>query len=224
MAVKIKICGLTRVRDVRLVAQCGVDYAGFVLYPKSPRYVAPDDLGELTRHLPAEILKVGVVVNAEAGLVNMLLHTGLLDIVQFHGDEAADMVENYGSNAWKAIGLRTVQDVARAVDIPAGMLLVDAISGAARGGTGKTCDWRLAADLAAQRPLMLAGGLNPENVAQAIAAVHPFGVDVSSGVETETGHKDHNRIRSFIDVVRSVTPGGRAEFSCASSEKKRITE
>ncbi len=202
MSVKIKICGLTRERDVRFVAACGVDYVGFVLYERSPRYVCPDRLRALSRLLPASIRRVGVVVNADVGFVAEAIRLGGLQIIQFHGDESREVIRSCSVEAWQAVGLRSPADIDRAAASPAALVLADAVSRSARGGTGTVCDWRLATALARRRDLVLAGGLHPGNVAEAIEAVKPFAVDVSSGVESEAGRKDPAKVRAFVEAVR----------------------
>lgn len=201
----IKICGLTNESDVRLVVEAGADCVGFVLYPKSPRYISPDLLVNLTALLPAHILKVGVVVNPDPDDLRRIADRAGLDLIQYHGDESSAFVQNVGLRSWKAVGLRDVGDIETACDFQAAeCLLVDAVSGAERGGTGRICDWELARQLGLRRQIILAGGLSPDNVAQAIQKVHPFGVDVSSGVESSPGRKDHDKVRAFIAAAREA--------------------
>ena len=205
MSVRIKICGLTNEQDAIFAAEAGADYLGFVLYPKSPRHVLPQRLREIVQALPPETRKVGVFVNAAVAEVEGILGSCGLDIAQLHGDETAGMARQLGvARVWKAVALRTAPDVNTVLDYPADALLVDSMSVKARGGTGKVCDWALAADLAAQRRVFLAGGLNPANVADAVREVNPFGVDLSSGVEQRPGIKDHGRVREVIAAARSA--------------------
>ena len=204
MTTKVKICGLTNERDACFAADCGADYAGFVLYEKSPRHVPPIRLAALTRALPATTVKVGVFVNASSEFVRDALENGGLDIAQLHGDESAEFAEMLGTDrVWKAFGLTCEVDVERACAFPAAAVLVDAVTVSERGGTGRRADWVLAAALAVRRPTVLAGGLRPENVAEAIDTVHPFAVDVSSGVEASKGQKDLERVRQFIAAAHA---------------------
>ncbi len=203
MSVQVKICGLTRPEDVRCVADCGAEFAGFILYEKSKRYVEPSRLRDLTRLLPESVTKVGVVVNASLAFVREALELGGLDIIQFCGDEPDAVVEGV-HRAWRAVGLAEPEDVARALTVPGEAVLVDSIGNGSHGGTGRQCDWQLASVLAGQRPTVLAGGLNPDNVAEAVRVVCPFAVDVASGVETAPGIKDHDKIRAFIHNARNA--------------------
>jgi phosphoribosylanthranilate isomerase len=202
---KVKICGLTREEDVACAVACNVDFLGFVLYQKSPRFVSPNRLEALTRNVPPQIAKVGVVVNAEPALLQEALDAGGLQVIQFHGDETPDQLAAFrGALSWKALPLGDRADLDVAKGFAADMIVVDAAGGSTRGGTGRRCNWDLAAELAARRPIILAGGLSPDNVTDAVRAVTPFGVDVSSGVEQAPGRKDHDLIRSFVSAVRTA--------------------
>lgn len=203
MNVQVKICGLTRPEDVRCVAECGAEFAGFVLYEKSKRYVAPARLRDLTRLLPASVIKVGVVVNVSLAFALAALELGGLDVIQFCGDEPDTTIEGV-PRAWRAVGLASPEDVAQALGVPGEAVLVDSIGNGSHGGTGRQCDWELASALAAQRPTILAGGLTPENVAEAVRQVRPLAVDVASGVEAAPGIKDHDKIRAFIRSARNA--------------------
>lgn len=209
MTVKVKICGLTELADARHAAECGADCLGFVLHPASPRYIDPPRLRRLVADLPAEVLKVGVFVNLPAVAVLAIMRVAGLDIAQLHGDEDEACIRAIGAaRVWKAFALHTPEDVTRAAACPAAMVLVDSMRSGQRGGTGQVADWRLAAPLAALRPTWLAGGLTPENVDAAVAAVRPWGVDVGSGVESEPGRKDHGRLRLFIAAARGTADSG----------------
>ena len=203
MRPRIKICGLCRPADVTCAVAAGADCVGFVLYAKSPRYVAVECLAELTALVPPGILRVGVVVNAAPALVAEAVAAGRLDVIQFHGDEADDEVSAFRlASAWRVVSLSVPADVERALRLPGEVLVVDAGSAAGRGGTGRLCDWALAAQLAQRRRVLLAGGLRPENVAAAVRQVRPWGVDVSSGVEAAPGQKDPERLRRFVAAAR----------------------
>jgi len=203
MSVQVKICGLTRAEDVRCVAECEAEFAGFILYEKSRRYVSPRQIRELTRLLPASTTKVGVVVNASPAFATEACAVGGLDLIQFCGDEPVETVAAM-PRAWRAVGLADEDAVRQALALPGEAVLVDSISDGAHGGTGRRCDWRLAALLAGQRTTVLAGGLNPANVAEAVRQVRPFAVDVASGVETAPGIKDHDKIRAFVRNARNA--------------------
>jgi phosphoribosylanthranilate isomerase len=205
MTVCIKICGLTRPEDVECALAAGADCVGFVLYERSPRCVPVEGLAELAACVPPGILRVGVVVNAAPELVLRAVAIGRLGVVQFHGDESGARVAAFtAARAWRAVGLRSAADVEDAVRLPADRLVVDAVGGAGRGGTGQLCDWALAAALARRRPVLLAGGLRPDNVGAAVRRVRPWGIDVSSGVERAPGIKDAQRLSDFIAAARAA--------------------
>ena len=204
MSIAVKICGLTNQSDALFAMKCGADYLGFVLVPETPRYVAPAKIRAILASLPKHCKTVGVFMNeTPERVVSLLKETGL-DIAQLHGEEGPDEIRQIGpERVWKVVTVSTPEIVKSAVKCKSSMLLADSIVQGRRGGTGVVCDWSLAAQLAAKRDIMLAGGLNPDNVAEAIRQVHPFGVDVSSGVEKARGVKDHNKIRAFIGRAKA---------------------
>jgi phosphoribosylanthranilate isomerase len=206
MKTKLKFCGLTRRGDIDCAIACGADYLGFVLYPRSPRYVSPEQLAALVRGLPHSPRRVGVAVNADPILLREAIEAGGLHIIQFHGEETPEQLAAFHhAGAWKAIPLGAPRDLEiAAAFIHTDRLVVDAAGNAARGGTGQRCDWTLAAELARTRPVLLAGGLTPANVAGAIRLVQPDGVDVSSGVEEAPGYKNHEAMRAFAAAVRDA--------------------
>lgn len=206
-AIQIKICGLTNVDDARCALEAGADCLGFVLAPRSPRYLAPEKLEALCGQLPAHACTVGVFVDAPLAEIRRIVLACRLDIVQLHGDEPlteADALRAGGCRIWRSWRLQRPADVAAAERFPADAVLVDSSSAQARGGTGKLADWNLAAQLARQCRVMLAGGLTPQNVRAAIHRVRPFGVDVSSGVEASPGRKAHAKIREFVAAARAA--------------------
>ena len=223
MRVRVKICGLTSAADALAAAEAGADYLGFVLFPGSPRYVEPARLREIAARLPAEVPRVGIFVNAAVDEMRRVAELCGLGIIQLHGDEPAATARELGSErVWKAVALAGADGVTAAEQYPAKALVVDAMTKDARGGTGRTADWGLAACLAQRRAVVLAGGLRPENVASAIAKVRPFAVDVSSGVESRPGCKDPARVRAFIDAVRRCaadTDAGAARESPGAARK-----
>jgi phosphoribosylanthranilate isomerase len=195
----LKICGLTNEADAVHAASAGATALGVVFAPASPRRVTPDVARAIVKAVPGDIPVVGVFVDAPLEeIVATVAHSGIR-WVQLHGDEP----EAYAA-ALKMPLLR-----ASGVDVPieswpTATLLLDAVSAAARGGTGRRVDWARAADIARRRKTVLAGGLTPVNVAEAIATVRPFGVDVSSGVEASPGHKDHGKVSEFIQNAREA--------------------
>lgn len=212
MSVFIKICGITRPKDAVVATNAGADAVGFVAYPKSPRFADANTTRTVIEAIPADKRKVGVFVNAAEKFIESYLQAGVTTI-QLHGDETPTDVERLKSrfpNAkfWKAIRPQTRQDVENATQFPVDAFLIDAFSSSARGGTGDAADWQLAA-LAVNilpKPVILAGGLNPDNVGEALKRVEPAGIDASSGLETSPGIKDSDKMLSFISKILEIDP------------------
>ena len=200
---KIKLCGLKRPQDIQAANELLPAYIGFVFAPKSRRYVHPDRAEELRRMLNPGIIPVGVFVNETPETVAALLDRGIIDIAQLHGKEDEAYIRRLRQLTKKpliqAFRIDTPADVAAAQASTADYVLLD--SGA--GGTGTSFDWSLLQNI--QRPYFLAGGLTPENVGGAVATLHPYAVDVSSGIETD-GAKDKEKMTQFVRAVRGV-PG-----------------
>ncbi|MBU4276894.1 MAG: phosphoribosylanthranilate isomerase [Proteobacteria bacterium] len=200
MIPRIKICGITSLDDALAACRLGADALGFVLAP-SPRQVSPEQARAIIAALPPLVSTVGVFVDAPLVEVSELRRFCGLDWVQLHGDEGEDQAAALGRRVIKA--LRVSQErPPNAAAYPGCALLLDTYHPQAAGGTGQSFDWSLAQGIARQRPIILAGGLTPDNVSRAIKQVQPFAVDVSSGVEKQKGVKDHERIASFIAQVR----------------------
>lgn len=205
MRVRVKICGITRQEDAALAVELGADAIGFVLWPGSPRAVNSEFARVIAERIPKSVTKVGVFVDPLPGDVAWLVESIGLDAVQLHGQEAVEAYEWIGASLVKAVRLDTDQDIERAADLPQFVTpLVDATNPRLVGGTGQVADWRRAARLAARRPIMLAGGLVAANVAEAVRAVRPWSVDVSSGVERYPGVKDPDRMIRFFQAVAGV--------------------
>lgn len=197
---KVKICGLTEARHVRAAVDAGADAIGFVFAP-SRRQVSADKAAELTVHVPQSVLKVGVFVNAEKSEIQAIYEAVPLDIVQYHGDETPEFIEKVGLPAFKAFSIKDSDDVHRAASCNATPLF-DAPGIEFKGGSGKTFNWDILKESGfEERPFILAGGLNAENVGEAIRQVNPVMVDISSGVEIEK-RKDEQLIREFIETVK----------------------
>jgi phosphoribosylanthranilate isomerase len=203
---KIKICGIKTVNDALAALDAGADMLGFNFYPKSPRHIdvgtCRDIMSVMRKY--GQIAYVGVFVNASLEEVRATLKTCGLTLAQLHGDETSEMVQCLDGRAFKAFrGVPANLNGFVRTGAPA--LLVDASVRGAYGGTGVTADWQSAAGLAKQYPILLAGGLTPENVAEAVRQVKPWGVDVASGVESTPGVKDAHKMKAFVQAVRSVT-------------------
>jgi phosphoribosylanthranilate isomerase len=205
MSTRIKICGITNTADGQAAVAAGADVIGFIYYEKSPRYVALNTAAEISRGLPHFTMRVGVFVNApEETIVRAIADCGLT-MLQFHGDEPPEFCSQFGLMSMKAFRVHGPETLEQIPKYETDAYLLDAYSSTTLGGTGEKFNWDLA--VAAQefgKPIFLAGGLTPENVADAIRKVHPFGVDVSSGVEYAPGKKDHAKIKAFIDAARAA--------------------
>jgi phosphoribosylanthranilate isomerase len=199
---RIKICGLTRGEDVDLAVALGADAVGFVLFPASPRYVTPAQLKQLVARLPPFVTSVGLFVNAPRASISALLGEAPLTLLQFHGEESPADCAGFGIPYLRAIGVKAGLDLVEFAQRhhAAKALLLDAET-ESYGGAGKTFDWSLIPQGLGHRAV-LSGGLNAQNVAEAIARVRPFAVDVASGVERAKGIKDEGRMRAFFDAVR----------------------
>jgi phosphoribosylanthranilate isomerase len=208
VVVRSKICGITRVEDALLAAEAGADAIGLVFYDKSPRAVDVRQARTILAALPPFVTSVGLFVNASRCFIGEVLDAVPLDLLQFHGDETPEQCEGHGRPWFKALRVRPGDDLrAEAARFSgARAILLDAYVPGVPGGTGERFDWKLIpADL--PRPLILAGGLTPDNVAEAIASVRPYGVDVSGGVEASRGIKDAAKVAAFIQRVREAGNG-----------------
>ena len=202
MRTRTKICGITRVEDAQAAVAVGADAIGLVFYANSPRYVGIERAAEIIASLPPFVAAVGLFVNADPAEVRAVLGAVRLDLLQFHGDESAQYCQSFHFPYIKALRVRPgVNLVQYAADFAsARALLLDAYQEGVAGGTGQVFDWGLIpADL--PKPVILAGGLNAGNVAEAIRQVRPYAVDVSGGVEREKGIKDADKIAAFMRGV-----------------------
>ena len=195
---RIKFCGLTRKCDIEAVNELGPEYIGFVFWPRSKRVVTREQASELKAMLDPSIKAVGVFVDEDIEVVKSLLNDDIIDIAQLHGSEDGtyinDLKMSTGKPVIKAFKIRSEDDGRQAEESPADMVLLD--SGM---GTGKTFNWEIIKGV--KRPFFLAGGLAPDNAAEAIRALHPYALDVSSGIETE-GIKDTKKMTDFYEAVR----------------------
>lgn len=195
----IKLCGLSRECDIITANECKPNYIGFIFAKKSKRYVDPEKAKMLKSKLSKEIKAVGVFVNEDMEVIEELVSREIIDVVQLHGQESqdyvAEMKKRVSCDVFQAFRIDSIEDVKRAEESKADMILLDA----GEGGTGKAFDWSLLKQM--KRPFILAGGLNTENITEALRSVNPYGVDVSSGIETE-GLKDSAKMKDFVEKVR----------------------
>jgi phosphoribosylanthranilate isomerase len=205
METRVKICGITNLADAQSAVEAGADALGFNFYDKSPRFVTIQRAAEITKQIPPFVMRVGVFVNAQEEFVLRAIAEAGLTMLQFHGDELPEFCAQFGLMSMKAFRMRDEKSLAELPQFQTDAYLLDAFSPEARGGTGEKFNWDLAVE--AQRfgkPIFLAGGLTPENVADAVRKVIPFGVDVASGVESSPGKKDPAKVKAFIAAAKSV--------------------
>lgn len=193
----VKICGITRQQDAAAAVDHGASAIGFIFWPGSPRFIDPFRARTIAKTLPPFVSTVGVFVNQPREYINGVASLVPLSVVQLHGDETPAFASRLSRPVLKAV---TRPEHAREWPQQV-MLLVDVHDPVKRGGTGQVVDWSMAAALARDRQIVLAGGLTPENVAEAVAAVHPWGIDVSSGVERSPGIKDERRISALFEAI-----------------------
>ena len=204
---KVKICGITSLDDALLAAQAGADALGFVFFEKSPRYVTPEKAASIIAGIPPFVQVVGLFVNAPLDFVNRTADGCGLDIIQLHGEESPDYCRLTCRRVMKAFRVQGADSLVPMADYQVAGYLLDAYSPNSYGGTGERFDWELAVAAKGRGPIILAGGLNADNVASAVARVAPYAVDVSSGVESSPGRKDPEKVRRFIREARSQVAG-----------------
>jgi phosphoribosylanthranilate isomerase len=203
--VKVKICGITSVGDAAAAVEAGADALGLMFCPASPRLITLDMAQAISRQLPPFVLRVGVFADPAPEDVFSAIHQCGLNLLQFHGRETPEFCGQFGVMTMKAFRIRDAQSLLEIPRFSTDAVLLDSFMPGKGGGTGETFNWALAVEAAKfGKPIFLAGGLTPENVADAVRLVRPFGVDVSSGVEQSPGKKDPKKMRDFIAAVRSA--------------------
>jgi phosphoribosylanthranilate isomerase len=202
--IQVKICGITSTEDALVAAQYGAAALGFIFYPPSPRYIKPVDAKKIISAMPDKVVKVGVFVNEQPENIKKLMETCVLDMIQLHGDEAPEDCRQFPkSMIIKAVELKNNDDINRALSYPVSAFLLDTRHAGLYGGTGKVSNWELASRLKNKKPLILSGGLNAENVADALKTVAPDALDINSGVEASPGKKDHKKLARIFDIIRA---------------------
>jgi phosphoribosylanthranilate isomerase len=203
--VRVKVCGIGRREDADLAVSLGANALGFVFWPGSPRAVAADTVREITRTLPPFVEAVGVFVNQAPADVRDITARAGLTAIQLHGDEAPEAFVARGLRVIKAVGVGDAFSPEALAAVPVNVtVLLDVHDPVRRGGTGQTIDWSVAAEAARTRPVILAGGLTPANVRDAVQTVQPYAVDVSSGVESAPGIKDATKLRAFFAALQGA--------------------
>ena len=202
---QVKICGITNKEDALQAAHCGAAALGFIFYPPSPRYIKPEDARKIIGVLPDDLVKIGVFVNEKAAEIKRVIKYCVLDMIQLHGDESPEFCRKFPAS-WiiKAVELKNENDLNHAFDYDVAALLVDSRDAGLYGGTGRKANWDLACRIKNKKPLILSGGLNEGNIAEALQTVAPEALDINSGVESKPGKKDHVKLARIFDIVRAV--------------------
>jgi phosphoribosylanthranilate isomerase len=202
---QVKICGITNEEDALFAADCSAVALGFIFYPPSPRYIKPADARIIISVLPKQLVKVGVFVNEKAQEIKRVMEYCGLDMIQLHGDESMEFCRDFpASRIIKAVELINEDDLNLAFDYDVAALLVDSHHAGLYGGTGRKANWDLACRIKNKKPLILSGGLNEKNIAEALKVVAPAALDINSGVESEPGKKDHAKLAQIFDIIRAV--------------------
>ena len=199
MSVRVKICGITSIDDAQAAVEAGADALGFMFYEPSPRYLTPEEAGAIIRELPAHVARVGVFVDADEATIRNTATTAGLDTLQFHGNESPDFCTQFELRTIKAFRMKDRELLAQLAGYKTDAWLLDSYVQGVPGGTGERFNWDLAVE--AKRlgcPILLAGGLTPDNAGEAVDQVAPFGLDVSSGVEAAPGRKDAAKMATLI--------------------------
>jgi phosphoribosylanthranilate isomerase len=205
MTTRVKICGITNLADAQDAVAAGADALGFVFYDQSPRRITIPAVADITRRLPPAVLRVGVFVNAPAEFVTRAITGAGLSLLQFHGDEPPEFCTQFGLMSMKAFRMRDAGTLRELPKYQTDAWLLDAWVPDVVGGSGEKFNWDLAVEARkGGKPIFLAGGLTPENVADAVRRVQPFGVDVSSGVEISPGRKARAKVAAFIKAVKAA--------------------
>ena len=201
--VKVKVCGMTSLKDALVAVEVGADAVGFIFYKKSPRSVTMKTVREIVLELPPFVDTVGVFVDETAEQINKIADYCNLDIIQLHGDESPTFCKKIRRKVIKAFRIKDMQSVKKLSSFQVSGFLLDTFSENLHGGTGEVFDWNLALPAKKFGPVIMAGGLTPNNVQQAVRQIRPYGVDVCSGVESEPGIKDHKKVRAFLNNAKA---------------------
>ncbi|MGP8153061.1 MAG: phosphoribosylanthranilate isomerase [Smithella sp.] len=201
---QVKICGITNKEDALFAAKCGAAALGFIFYLPSPRYIKPEDAKQIIRGLPGEVIKVGVFVNEKAEEIKKVVKYCAIDMIQLHGDESPLYCRQFpASIIIKAVELKNDDHLGNALCYDVAAIMVDSRHAGLYGGTGKKANWELACAVKNKRPLILSGGLNEENIAEALRTVNPAALDLNSGIEVSPGKKDHAKLVRIFDIIRT---------------------
>ena len=201
--IQVKICGITNEEDALCAAQCGAAALGFIFYAPSPRNITPENARKIVSALPAELVKIGVFVNESADEVKRIVEYCGFDMIQLHGDETPAYCREFPvAQIIKAVELKNEADLVIASNYDVAAILVDSRHAGLYGGTGRKANWELARRVREKKPLILSGGLNEDNIAKALREVAPHALDINSGVESESGKKDHEKMARLFEIIR----------------------
>lgn len=201
---QVKICGVTNLEDALAASEFGADALGFIFAPHSPRYIHPEKAAEIIKALPAFVTSVGVFTTGTIEDIQEIISFCRLDRVQFHGPFSYDIIEAFSNRAIQVLKIKDTSSLEQFKAAPARALLLDTYDKSLEGGSGICFDWQLAVAAKQFGPIILAGGLTPDNIQEAIQKVHPYGVDVSTGVELKKGKKDHRKLKKFIELAKEI--------------------
>ncbi len=201
---RIKICGITNITDALEAVELGADALGFNFYPKSPRFISEEAVREIIRKLPPFFVSVGIFVNEPSEMIRKILESTGIQTIQLQGDEPPDFCSQFSQPVIKAVRIKNHDSLKAVKDYQVSAFLLDSYSPGYYGGSGKAFDWSLAVKAKKYGRIILAGGLSPDNITEAIREVKPYGVDVCSGVEREPGKKDYKKLKAFIQAAKSI--------------------
>ncbi|MBI5217161.1 MAG: phosphoribosylanthranilate isomerase [Ignavibacteriae bacterium] len=197
----VKICGITNFADALFCATAGANYLGFIFYENSPRYIQPSKAREIIRNLPSSATPVGVFVNEMREIIERTIRETTIKLIQLSGDESPDDCSEFSVEVWKAFRLSKHDEVNQTKEYKISAALLDGSSNGLYGGTGNHADYSIAQELKKIHRLVFAGGLNPDNICEAIHTVQPFAVDINSGIELVPGKKNHQKVKLLFDKL-----------------------
>ena len=200
---RVKICGITNPDDARICVEEGADALGFIFYKKSPRYIDPKAAGKIIKNLPPFVTPVGIFVNEPRSVIDETIQTTGIRIIQLSGDEVASACTGYSVKVWKAFRFTDENETSCLRNYKVAAALLDGVRGKLYGGTGALANFDVARAMKSFHPLVLAGGLNPANIVEAIESVRPYAVDINSGVESSPGKKDPAKVAALFEQIAS---------------------
>jgi len=204
MSIRIKICGITRFEDAKIAANLGVDALGFIFFKKSPRYIDPLNASEIIRQLPPFISRVGVFVNESADEISSIIKISGINVLQLHGSESPEFCRNYSIPVIKSFSIKPDCDLSIIDNYSTSGILLDTWNSSMHGGSGKTFDWKVAQNICNKfNNVIIAGGLGPANIEEAVNSLNPYGVDINSGVEISPGIKNPHKMRDTVRIIKN---------------------